>query len=275
MSDLVTGEAVVVELRVARLATRSLALAVDAAGQLTVLVAGALLVTGLATDPALEAALALSLTVAVLVGYPVVAETLSRGRTLGKLALGLRVVRDDGGPVRLRHALVRALTGVVEIWLFSGTVALMVSLASRNGKRVGDYLAGTLVVRERAPGQSGPLWPMPAPLAGWAAGLELSRLPDDLALAARQYLGRWHELSPGARQDMGARLATAVSGHVSPAPPVGVPAEAYLAAVLAERRRRQAMRTTPYAGSAPYSQPPVTPRPQPPPGPAGPFAPPS
>ena len=52
--------------------------------------------------------------VLVVVGYPVALETLLRGRTLGKLALGLRVVRDDGGPVGFRQALVRGLAGVIE-----------------------------------------------------------------------------------------------------------------------------------------------------------------
>ena len=46
---------------------------------------------------------------------PIAVETLSHGRSLGKLACGLRVVRDDGGPIRFRHALVRGAIGVVEI----------------------------------------------------------------------------------------------------------------------------------------------------------------
>lgn len=242
MSDLVTGEAVVVELRVAELASRLLALVVDGLVQLTVLVAGTLLLAGLGTDPALAAGLTLLLAVAVLVGYPATCETLTRGRTLGKLALGLRVVREDGGPVRLRQALVRALAAVVEIWALSGVVAFVVALTSSRSQRVGDLLAGTLVVRDRSPAaRSGPAG-MPPGLAGWAEGLDLSRLPGDLALAARQYLTRWAELDPGARAAMGARLAGAVAEHVSPTPPPGVSPEAYLAAVLAERRRRQTRR---------------------------------
>ena len=48
-------------------------------------------------------------TVLAIVGYPVIFETATRGRTLGKMALGLRVVSDDGGPERFRQALFRAL----------------------------------------------------------------------------------------------------------------------------------------------------------------------
>ena len=51
-------------------------------------------------------------TVLTLVGYPLVFESATRGRSLGKMAMGLRVVSDDGGPERFRQALFRALAGV-------------------------------------------------------------------------------------------------------------------------------------------------------------------
>lgn len=302
MSDLVTGEAVVLELRLAKLASRSLALALDLTVQVGLLVVGTLVLSGTvsAVDDALAAALALVFYVAVVLGYPVAMETATRGRSLGKLALGLRVVRDDGGPVRFRHALVRGLLSVVEIWLTFGSVALIASLASAQGKRLGDYLAGTVVVRERVPVQGAPVAAMPPPLASWAAGLDLSQVPDDLALAARQYLARAPELAPPVREAMGARLAGALAAVTSPAPPPGTPAWAFLSAVLAERRRREFERlgggggrpaspawppaawtpaAWPPAGSPPAASPPAaSPPPVPPPAaprsPNGPFAPP-
>ena len=142
MSELVTGEAVMLEMRLAKLASRSLALAIDIAVQLVLLLVGVLVLSGTVSfvDEALGAALGLVFFVAVIVGYPVAFETLTRGRSLGKMALGLRVVREDGGPVRFRQSFVRALIGVVEIWLTFGSVALIASLASSQGKRLGDYL---------------------------------------------------------------------------------------------------------------------------------------
>lgn len=270
MSDLVTGEAVVLELRLAKVASRALAIAIDVAVQFTLLVVTSLLLAGLtgSVDPALAAAVSLLGVVSVLVVYPVAVETLTRGRSLGKLALGLRVVREDGGPVRFRQALIRGLLGVVEIWITFGTVALIASLASTQGKRLGDQLAGTVVIRERMPAQGGPLAAMPPVLAGWASELELSRLPDDLALAARQYLARARDLAPDVRESMGSRLAEAVREHVSPPPPPGVPAWAYLAAVLAERRRRELSRLQPAPGRGAQPQawgPPPYGAPQPPP----------
>jgi uncharacterized RDD family membrane protein YckC len=265
VTDLVTGEAVVLELRLAKLASRLLSLLIDLAVQGILLVVGLVVIGGVASsaDEAAAAAIVLVFLVLVIVGYPVAFETLSRGRTLGKLALGLRVVRDDGGPIRFRHALVRAMAAVVEIWITAGAVALVVSLASSQGKRLGDFLAGTVVVRERVPTSSAAVVTMPPQLAWWASGLDLSRLPDDLALAARQFLSRSRELAPEIRDSMGARLATSVAACTSPPPPTGVPAWAFLSAVLAERRRRETVRLggsgaappSPYAQPSPYGQP--------------------
>ncbi|MGR6923710.1 RDD family protein [[Actinomadura] parvosata] len=272
MSEVVTGDAVVVEVRVAQMPSRALAIIIDMAVQLTVLIAAYALLGAFAavTDVAMFGAVMVVLVVLVLVGYPVIFETLSRGRTLGKLALGLRVVGDDGSPERFRQALFRGLAGVVEFWMFSGAPALIASLVSQRGKRLGDVFAGTIVISERAPRDSGQVIVMPPQLASWAATLELSQLPDEVAQAARQYLTRWHDLTPQVQHEMGVRIATQMASFVSPAAPGGVPAHAYLSAVLAERRRREQARFAqrlgngqphqgPYATQGPYpSQGPYT-----------------
>jgi uncharacterized RDD family membrane protein YckC len=283
MSDLVTGEAVVVELRLARLPTRALGIFIDLVIQWSTLVTLFFFVdaTGAFVDEALLLALTLVVLVAVIAGYPLTMETLSRGRTVGKLALGLRVVRDDGGPIRFRHALVRALFGVLEFWVTFGAIAIITSLLSAKGKRLGDIFAGTVVLRERVPVQGGPVPTMPPHLAYWASGLELARLNDDLALAARQFLARVYELAPEVREDMARRLADEVSRRVSPPPPPGIMAMTYLSAVLAERRRRELSRLNvplppPYATSPSYLPPygpPPTPPPWPQPAPPAPSAP--
>lgn len=251
MSDLVSGEAVLLELRVAKLASRGLALALDVLIQvITLLLAFVVVVPSAASgfDTALASTITLVVIVLVLVGYPAISETLTRGRTIGKAALGLRVVRTDGGPIRFRHAIVRALAGFfVDFWALGllGAVAVIVSLSSKNGQRVGDLLAGTFVVRERMPEQQygGPIH-MPPPLAGWAATLPVSALPNDLALAIRQYLGRLHQLTNEAAASLGHKLAGEVSTHLGTPVPPDVPIPAYLAAVLAERRNREEGRSS-------------------------------
>jgi uncharacterized RDD family membrane protein YckC len=247
MSDLVTGEAVPLEMRLAKLPSRALAIIID----LLILFVAALVVFSIASrlmsnlDQAAGAAVSIAALAILVIGVPTTIETLSRGRSVGKLALGLRVVRDDGGPVRFRHALLRALAGFfADFFTTAGAGAIICSLLNERGKRIGDWMAGTVVVRERVPTVHTPLPAAPPELAQWATTLELSRLPDDLAMAARAFLARGRELSPVVRDQMGSRLATEVSRVVSPPPPDGVPAWAYLAAVLTERGRRESARLT-------------------------------
>jgi uncharacterized RDD family membrane protein YckC len=242
--DLVTGEAVALDLPPAGLGARIVSGLIDVVATLTLLVA---LVLGLAiaalrTDEALAQVAMLAAIIVSLIAFPTAIETLTRGRSLGKLAMGLRAVRDDAGPTSFHHAFVRALVGVVEIYAFFGSPAFFSALLSPRGKRLGDYAAGTYVVRDRVRLALPQPVPMPPPLAGWAAGADMTALPTGLAIAVRQYLGRSQQIDPHARADLGERLAAAVGQHVAPPPPPGTPPEAYLAAVVAERRDRDARR---------------------------------
>src|SRR5579859_2331618 len=260
VADVVTGEAVVLAVPCARFPSRLLALALDLLIQLILLFVLFLIVglaiTGDRTNGATAGAIALTVSVLIVVGYPVIWETLTRGGSPGKFALGLRVVSDDGGPERFRQALVRGLSAVVEIWLLLGCPALISSLLSERGKRLGDLFAGTFVVQQRLPaGRTGAAPPMVVSpeLASWGTRLEMSRLTDQTAETARRYLARLPELTPAARAELGERIAGAVRAQVSPLPPPGTPVVAYLSAMLAERRNREharLMAAQPGAGAA-------------------------
>lgn len=245
MSRLVTGDAVVLGLQPARVPSRALAVALD----LAVVVGAYLLVsvvvisTVLPLGTATAAAVQVALFVLLLVGVPVAVETLSHGRSLGKVVCGLRVVRDDGGPVRFRHALVRQAVGFLEIVATFGSVALIASLVSAEGRRLGDVFAGTLVVRERIPGGRPQALPEPpAWLAGRLTELDLSRVPESLWLAVRQYLARTRQLDPQVAWSMAVTLCNDLAGRTGKPAPPDVHPGAYLAAVVAERRRRDARR---------------------------------
>ncbi len=246
MSQLVTGEAVELELRVARLASRVPAAMIDLAIQLGILLLFLFVVggVGVSLDGAVAITMLLLVILADVLGYPVLFETLWRGRTPGKAAMGLRVVRDDGGPISFRHALIRGLVGVFADRFPTPLtfVGVITCLASEKGKRLGDVAAGTIVLQERIPARTPSTIPMPPQLAAWAATLDLSALPGDLALAVREFLGRAAGLTPSAREQLGQQLAGTVSRVVTPPPPPGTPGWAYLSAVLAERRRREEIR---------------------------------
>jgi uncharacterized RDD family membrane protein YckC len=245
MTNVVTGEAVALELPVANFPGRIAALLLDMLVQIALLliVLIALGATARSVSRDYVAAEFLTAYVLVLVAYPTAFETLSRGKTLGKMALGLRVVGDDGSPVRFRQAFVRALVGVFEIWTFVlAPVGLITSIISPRGKRVGDIFAGTYVIQERAPARQAlpPVFAVvPPPLAAWADVLQVARLSDQTAEAAGSFLRRFAELSPQARDALGIQLANAVALEVSPLPPPGTPPTAYLSAVLAVRRARE------------------------------------
>jgi len=178
-------------------------------------------------------------------------------------------VSDDGGPERFRQALFRALAGVVEIWMFFGGPAVICSLLSQKGKRIGDVFAGTVVISERGP-QLSPPPVMPPSLAWWASSLQLSGLGAEQAELARQFLTRAPQLEPRIRDQMAYRIAADVVARISPPPPPGVPPHYVLSAVLAERHRRELARLRPpptYPPTyppAPY-QPPTYPPPTYPP----------
>ncbi|HTV99070.1 MAG TPA: RDD family protein [Streptosporangiaceae bacterium] len=292
MSTVVTGEAVVLDVPCARFPSRLLALLLDMAIQVFLGIAVLLLIgaAGSHLNAAWVAAVAVVAAAVIIVGYPAGFETLTRGRSLGKMALGLRVVSDDGGPERFRQALVRAMAAVVEIWMFTGAPALICSLLSARGKRLGDLFAGTFVIQERLPRRASlpPLLAVvPPPLIGWSQVLQLSGLNDQSAERAASYLRRFYELTPAARDELGQRIAAEVAVQVAPPPPPGTPPAAFLSAVLAVRRQREVDRLAAQqaAMTAPEAWPPTRPLEPgggPAPGPAerhapapGDFAPPS
>ncbi|MBX7431203.1 RDD family protein [Mycobacterium sp. Y57] len=264
----VTGDAVVLDIQIAQLPVRALSALIDIIVVFVSYLVGVILwaATLAQFDSAFSAAVLIIFTVLALIGYPVIFETATRGRSLGKIAMGLRVVSDDGGPERFRQALFRALSGVVEIWMLTGGPAVICSLLSPKGKRIGDIFAGTIVITERAP-RLAPTPMMPPQLAWWASSLQMSGLQPEQAELARQFLSRAPQLNPQVRDEMGRRITAEVLSRISPQPPPGTPASLLLAAVLAERHRRELERLRPEAPTgrpAPAGWPPQPPPPAPP-----------
>ena len=164
-------------------------------------------------------------------------ETATRGRSLGKLALGLRVVRDDGGAIGLRHAFIRALTGVIEIYLTFGGLAVLVGFLDPSSKRLGDILAGTHSQVERVPKLPSAAFGVPPELVGWSATADVARLPDPLARRVASFFANVDHLMPESRTRVATMLAQQVSTFVSPLPDAAP--ERFLAAVVALRRERE------------------------------------
>lgn len=239
--EILTGEGVVLSTGAASVTMRMLSGIIDlvAYGVPALLAIAAVERAVLPLNEALVRALLIIAAVVMLVIVPALVETLTRGRSPGRYAVGLRVVRDDGGPVSFRHAFTRSLVGLVELFGTLGMLAMTVSVLSARAKRLGDMLAGTYAMRVRGAKRALPPVEMPPHLAAWASTADIRRLPDGLALTCRMFLARANDLHVGSR----ARLATALSArlaeYVAPAPPVGTHQEYMIAAVLAERRSRE------------------------------------
>lgn len=241
MSSIVTGEAVVLELRPASFAARALSSIIDVLAQVVVLVGLLVLFAqtlGESVDPALGTALVLTIVVLVMVGAPVAVETLTRGKSLGRLAMGLRIVRDDGGAVRFRHCLIRGMTAILEIYLSAGSIAFTVAMFNEKSKRLGDIMAGTYALRERIPVAPPVPVAVPPSLREWAGLADIGRLPDALSRRVSRFLAQAPRLSPHSRTALAAGLATEVSAFVSPQPPPGTLPDDFLLAVTAARRDR-------------------------------------
>jgi len=100
-------------------------------------------------------------------------------------------------------------------------------------------LAGTYAIRVRGKVTRAAPIQMPMALASWAVHADMRRLPDGLALSVRQFLNRAPQLHYASRIELGTQLSAEVGRHVAPQPPAGTHPEAFLAAVIAERRRRE------------------------------------
>jgi uncharacterized RDD family membrane protein YckC len=153
-------------------------------------------------------------------GWDVAWEVLGGGRTPGKRALGLRVVRSDGGPVGLGESLIRNLLRAIEVPLGYAPGVLAVALGPRR-QRLGDLVAGTLVVRERKVDLSRYAFALgePDPRFAFLRGRGTVLLAADEFERLADFLARRHGIYPEARARVARRLAAALARRAgAPAP---------------------------------------------------------
>lgn len=155
---------------------------------------------------------------AVVWGYFVFFEALWRGQTPGKRIAGIRVVLDNGLPVGWRESALRNLVRAADVMPPPAClVGSLMVLFSHRGKRLGDLLAGTMVVREEFVSGSHPRasrWE-----TAWVAGAEQGKTRRSIAMGdmkidARQiqiierFLARCHSLETTQRQTLAWRIAS-------------------------------------------------------------------
>lgn len=178
---------------------------------------------------------------AMLFVYPVAFETLMRGRTPGKIALGIRAVTVDGAPIRLREATLRAMGGVVDKVLPPGgiTGALFVTLTPKH-QRVGDLIAGTMVIRDPEKHVLTPaIWfSAPPALVPYAETIDPTAITVEQYTVVRSFLTRGASLSTPIRSVLARDLAVRLADRVHHTPPQWVAPEDFLICAMARYQRR-------------------------------------
>jgi uncharacterized RDD family membrane protein YckC len=144
--------------------------------------------------------------------YFLIFELLWDGKSPGKRALGIRVIRDEGGKITFYASLLRNLLRVAD-WLpsfyFVGMIAMF---ANRKWKRLGDLAAGTIVVKEEKEGWSpeGPLAPPPigaGELDAVLTGDVLEKMGREYHALCQDYLRRRDAIDPFKKAEIAKAIA--------------------------------------------------------------------
>jgi uncharacterized RDD family membrane protein YckC len=252
----VTAEGVLLDLHPAGIASRVLAAAID--GMLLMVLLNVMsIAVGAAGALFGSTAVAIGAAVvggAVVLAYPIAQESLWNGKTVGKAALGLRVVTVTGGPIGFRAAALRGALLLVDLLAvpFAGLWCLGLLISPRH-RRLGDVVAGTMVVADRSADllMIRPISFLPPPgLWPYVERLDVSPLDAAGYRLVRAALLRHRTLGPVSGRDLVERTADAVAlrlgqpvpglAAVGPGPAPPVPAEWYLLCVAAAYQRRHA-----------------------------------
>jgi uncharacterized RDD family membrane protein YckC len=151
-------------------------------------------------------------------GYFIAFEAWWNGQTPGKRAIGIRVVRDGGYPIGFTESVIRNLIRVLEVALFLYGVSAISAIMSAANKRLGDFAAGTIVVRDSTFEVTNPAQWLegdadPAPAMGVGG---VSALSDDELSVVHRYLERRSQLEPEVAQQLAHRVAASLRPKLGP-----------------------------------------------------------
>ena len=237
-----TPEQTALEFPLAGIGSRFLALALDSLIQWAVgfalFLVGVLSMAGLAriwqASSLWTFALLLLSFFAIYFGYFAVFEAIWNGQTPGKRITRIRVIKDSGQPITAIDSVARNLLRIVDQMPFFYGVGIVSVLMSRQNKRLGDFVAGTVVVHEKALEDIHPAWEAAQTAAGVA--YRSDRLtPEEFALI-EMFLSRRNALAPDVRSRMAAQILDRIKGKLTLSADPGMSTEKFLEAIAQERR---------------------------------------
>jgi uncharacterized RDD family membrane protein YckC len=213
--DVNTPENVRIEYELAGIGSRGLATLVDGALITVMLLLAALFgwflaYYGLLAFSKLVWSILVVCAFLVFTGYYVLFESIWNGQTPGKRAVGIRTVRDGGAPIDLAAATIRNLVRSVDSLPSMYMIGMLSILFSRGNKRLGDYAAGTIVVKERPRDIGAPehKWVYANEAqSDWTFAFDVYLVRPEEFEAARGYCERRVELTADVRVPLAARIA--------------------------------------------------------------------
>ena len=236
----VTPEAVALQVDIAGLGSRFIALMIDSFIQSVITIALVLAVgpglSKLGVSDSVTLPLVIVVVSLMILGYFPLFEIVMHGRTFGKRAQRLRVVMADGQPARAGAIIIRNLVRIVDYLPTSYMIGALTILISKRSQRVGDMAAGTIVVRERKVALQGPP-EIPEGQAG-VAPIDATAVTERDYAAVRAFLQRRGTLDPVARRHLAERLAATLQQRVGNQLQPGEDPEAFVESVARSYRAR-------------------------------------
>jgi len=237
-----TPEQTDLEFNIAGVGSRFLALALDTliqiAATLIFVIGGSVIFRALlpfASGATWAFALLGVLLFVIFIGYFAIFESVWNGQTPGKRIIGVRVIKDTGRPITPSEAVARNLLRLVDqMPVFLYGVGIVSALISRQNKRLGDFVAGTIVVREQELRDFRPLWQAPASTSAVTYGA--ARLTAEEFSLIESFLNRRDALPPDVRYRMAEQIAMRIKPKLEVPAAMMPSSEELLEAVAAERR---------------------------------------
>jgi uncharacterized RDD family membrane protein YckC len=176
------------------------------------------------------------------IAYWIIVEMVTDGRSIGKRMAGLRVIRDDGTPISFWDSAIRNLVRLIDFLPASYFIGMISVWVSGRCKRLGDYAAGTVVVKEREAQLPSAAHPAVSAArhdqdatggsANSALMAKVRLLSDEHAAAARRFIQRRDELDPHARAQLANRLAQSISADLDVGLGAWADAEAFISEIV-------------------------------------------
>jgi uncharacterized RDD family membrane protein YckC len=234
-----TPEQIALELPLAGIGSRSLALVVDSLLQFgaIILILLLLLLAKLSDTQLFSGIGAIVFALVPFLiqwGYFTLFEIFWNGQTPGKQVAQIRVIKESGRPITIVEAIARNLVRTIDMLPGVYAVGLICMLANKRNKRLGDYVAGTVVVHEKTIEKVSTIWnSQSTPANADPQAIKLS--PEELVLI-ETYLNRRSEFDSEVRKKTAAQITALIKNRKGLEPAEGQSADNFLETVARQAR---------------------------------------